>query len=569
LTGDEDAKEPLEVEELTLDDLRGTKEKEAREEKGPGGLRGGGLGPEGSRYRPPEAPRRATWKPTAIAVILLIASGYGVFTIGYQITLEDRAIGNTYDMWGQVLDYDAAYDRQQQVPIVGVNVTVDGLNQTAVSDAEGKFQITDIPGGKFTIRFFKRSWNEAVNTRVSSILYTDVPKDNAAQFLVEVGNLAPDRDRPVYEGTPFVVARVMDWVDRETVAVSMHASAFDEDLSDFTVQMGETGGLLFDKGDYANYFEYNFSETGDQSSLTIRVLDAGGEVYAETDLAIPSHPLGAGGWEGTDFPQTSLFVRGGRYTNGSARTFAVHSNGATDARYRVDGGAWTDWMATNDAQVEMSWTPDVDPGDHTVEVSVRNGTGVLGTSSSATVTLLTTPPDLAPESTRGPAVTNEATFNPNSHNASFIRYRAIFEGQQTDWSPWQAYMEEVLVTIDDSDGRKEATVTFQAMDMAGNVRTADGVVTVKHQEEYFRDDHAAFYSNLMICLPIQGIGIVLAVFGAMMAYKRRRPTMVMLGAMGALLAGYGIIGAVMAAAALVLIMMSREEFEMPGPAPER
>jgi hypothetical protein len=83
------------------------------------------------------------------------------------------------------------------------------------------------------------------------------------------------------------------------------------------------------------------------------------------------------------------------------------------------------------------------------------------------------------------------------------------------------------------------------------------------------DDHAGFYNNLKICLPIQGIGILLALFGAMMAYKRKRPTMVMLGAMGALLAGYGIVGAIIAAAALVFVMMSREEFEMPGPAPER
>ncbi len=569
LTGDENAKEPMEVEELTLDDLRGQGKKEGREEKGPGGLRGGGLGPEGSRYRPPEAPRRSTWKPTAIAVILLIGAGYGVFTIGYQVTLEDRAEGNTYGLWGQVLDYDAAYDRQQEVPVEGVTVTVDGLDQTDVSDEDGKFYVGEVPGGKFTIRFFKRSWNEAVNTRITSILYTSVPEDNPATFLAKVENLAPDRDRPVFEGTHGIMAEVLDWPDNDTVAIRLHASAYDEDLSTFKVQMGEPGEPIFDMGTYANYFEYNFSHGADQSSLTIKVLDGDGEAHAQTILAIPDHPLGAGGWESTDFPQVSLFVRGGRYTNEDARTVAVHSNGATGARYRVDGGEWTDWVATTDGHAELAWTPGGVPGDHDIEVSVRNGTGVLGTSSSATLTLMVTPPYLDPESTRGPAVTNEATFNPNGQNASFIRYRPLVEGQETDWSPWQMYMDEVLVPIDDSGDGKNATVSFQAKDLAGNLRTADGDVTVKRQDEFHRDDHAAFYNNLMICLPIQGIGIVLAVFGAMMAYKRRRPTMVMLGAMGALLAGYGIIGAIMAAAALVLIMMSREEFEMPGPAPER
>jgi hypothetical protein len=166
-------------------------------------------------------------------------------------------------------------------------------------------------------------------------------------------------------------------------------------------------------------------------------------------------------------------------------------------------------------------------------------------------------------------VTDEASFSPGSLTAAFIRYRPVLQEGEAAWSPWQAYVDEVLVHIDDSGKAKVATVTFQAMDRAGNVASADADVTVKHQGEYFRNDHEAFYNNLMICLPIQGVGVVLAAFGAMMAYKRKRPTLVMLGAMGALLAGYGIIGAIIAAAALVLVMMSREEFEMPGPAPVR
>jgi hypothetical protein len=185
------------------------------------------------------------------------------------------------------------------------------------------------------------------------------------------------------------------------------------------------------------------------------------------------------------------------------------------------------------------------------------------------ITLKTTLPTAAPSATRGPAVTNEATFDPGSTDGLFIRYTRVLENGTTEWSAWQAYLDEVLTTIDDSGDADSATVTFQVKDLAGNVRTADGEVTIKRQKEQFVDDHAGFYNNLKICLPIQSIGILLAVFGAMMAYRRRRPTMVMLGAMGALLAGYGIIGAIVAAAALVIIMMSREEFEQPGPSPER
>jgi hypothetical protein len=568
VTDDDDAKGSLEVEELTLDDLRGSGDGKDGDGKEPGGLRGGGLGPEGSRYRPPEAPRRATWKPTAIAAILIIAAGYGVFTIGYQLTLEDRAEGNVYTMWGQVLDFDAAYD-QREVRIGGVNVTVDGVEDTAVTRSDGLFRIRDIPGGKFTIRFYKRSWDHAVNTEYTSILYTDVSESAAATFLVPVENLAPDRDRPVYEGTHGVLAEVMDWPSNDTVSLRLHATAFDEDLTKFTVQMGEPSELMFPMGNYANSFDYTFSQGGDQSTLTIRVMDESNVLYAQTILGIPEHPLGAGGWVNTDFPQVHTFVRGGSNTNGDDRTIAIHSNGATEYRYRVDGGQWMTWAPMADGHADLTWTPVGEPGDHDIEVSVRNETGVNGTSSTATITLIDTPPQLDPRSTRGPAVTNEATFDPGSANAMFIRYQPVIDGVETNWSAWQLYMDEVLVPVDDSGDKTNSTVMFQAMDLAGNIETANGHVTIKRLEVQLVDDHAGFYKNLLICLPIQGIGILLAIFGAMMAYKRKRPTMVMLGAMGALLAGYGIVGAIFAAAALVLVMMSREEFEMPGPAPER
>lgn len=566
MTGADDEQEDVKVEELTLDDLRKDGDSADTEDKGPGGLRGGGLGPEGSRYRPPEAPRVRTWKPIAITVILLIGAGYGVFTIGYQVTLEGRAEGNIYTMWGKVLDHDAVYDQQKEVPIAGVNVSVDGVEDTYVTRSDGKFRIRDIPGGKFTIRFYKRSWNEAVNTVYDSILYTDVSEDRAATFTVPVENLAPDRDRPVYNGAHGVQAEVIDWPTSDTVSLRLHASAFDEDLTGFSVQMGENNEPLLNMGPYSNHLNYSFSLGGDQSSLTIKVLDDNGDPYAQTILAIPEHPLGPGGWENTDYPAVAAYVRGGTLTNGTDRTVLVHSNGATEMTYRVDDSAWSDWMAMTDGQGEFVWTPEGDDGQFDIEVMTRNETQVNGTTATTTLTLDTLPPAMVPVSTGGPAVTNEATFDPGTLDAEFIRY-SLPDGS---WSEWQTYMDEVLVKINDSDPEAEkATVMFQGMDLAGNVVSASGVVTIKHQKEQFFDDHGGFYGNLMICIPIQAVGILLAIFGAMMAWKRKRPTMVMLGAMGALLAGYGIIGAIIAAAALVIVMTSREEFEVPGPAPER
>lgn len=566
MTGAGEAQEDIKVEELSLDDLRKGRDGEDADGKGPGGLRGGGLGPEGSRYRPPEVPKVRTWKPIAIAVILLIGAGYGVFTIGYQITLEGRAEGNMYTMWGRVLDYDVIYDQQKEVPLAGVNVSVEGVDDTFVTRSDGKFRIRDIPGGKFTIHFFKRSWSESVNSVYTSILYTNVGEDRAATFLVKVENLAPDRDRPVYEGTHGVHVEVMDWPTNDTVSLRMHASAFDEDLRRFAVQMGEPNEHLIDMGPYSNHFNYSFSLDGDQSSLTVKVLDDLGEPFAQTILAIPDHPLGPGGWESTDHPLVSAFARGGAHTTGGDRTVLVHSNGAADFTYRVNGSAWKDWTAMTDGDGDFTWSPQGDDGDREIEVMTRNGTLVNGTSTTVMVTLDTVPPTMAPEATRGPAVTNEATFDPKTLDADLIRY-SLPDG---NWSAWQMYMDEVLVAIDDIDPEAtEATVTFQGRDLAGNMASAEGVVTIKRQKEHSVDDHAGFYNNLMICLPIQAIGILLATFGAMMARKRKRPTMVMLGAMGALLAGYGIIGAIIAAAALVLVMTSREEFEAPGPAPER
>jgi hypothetical protein len=557
----DDAKDDVEVEELTLEDLRGADGKDEEEEKTPGGLRAGGLGPEGSRYRPPDAPRRRTWKPMAVAMLLIIGAFYGCFTIGFQITLESRAEGNDYDLWGRIYD-DDEWQNQKEVKVAGVHVSVDGVETTDVSDANGTFFIPKVPGGKFTIRFYKRDWNEAVNTVVTSILPSDVPKDTPGAFRVKVRDLAPDKDRPTYSGTHGIQAEVLDWYDSDTVTLGLSSTAYDEDLRTYKVELRNSEGTSVHFGDYENIVNATVGIGADQSQVEIIIWDPNGAEHARTMVTIEDHPQGSAGWENTDYPQVYAFVRGGTHTDGEDRTVLVHSNDAVDLSYRVDGGEWGDWMAMTDGRGEFTWSPTGDDGDHQVEVRVRNETLVLGTSDTVTMTLDTEAPTLVPVTTSGPAVTDQVAIDPGSIDAYLIRYM-LPDG---NWSAWQTYLDKVLVPVDDTGSN--ANITFEAMDRAGNVATESTEVDIKHLSVHEIDGHGDYYYQLKICIPVQIIGIILALFGAWMAIQRRRPTMVMLGAMGALLAGYGLIGAIFAAAALVFVMMSREEFEMPGPAPE-
>ncbi len=552
----------LSVEEISLDDLRDREGDGEEAKKEPGGLRAGGLGPEGSRYSPPEGKGKSTWKPMAAALILFIGGFYGIFTIGYQMTLESSAEGEFFDLHGQVLDYDEAY-AQKEVFVEGVNVSMEGLAETDVTDKKGRFTIHDVPGGKFTLHLFKRSWDEAVNTTYISILYTGIDKDSPATFLAKVEDLAPDRSRPVYEGDMGVLAEVMDWPTNTTATLRIHATAYDQDLTQYYMQASADGATFLDLGPYANIANYNFVDA-DQSGLTVRIVDDGGATFAETIIGIEDHPLGEDGWESTEFPQVSLFVRGGLDTNGTDRTVLVSSKGSTEYAYRVDGGDWSGWTTVTDGSAEFNYTPEGDEGDKELEVMCRNATGVNGTTSTVTINYDATPPDLEPDWTNGPAVTNEATFDPGADELPFIRYRPV--GIETaEWSAWQLYMAEVLVPIDDTGDT--AIVTFQARDPAGNIQTADGEVEVKHQKEFVVDDYDRFYENLKICIPVQVLGVILAFIGGYSAFKRRRPNLVILGAIGALLAGYGIVGALVAAIALVFVMFSRDEFEAPVPPP--
>ncbi len=562
---EEKPQEDLKVEEISLDDLRDTTGEADDPPKGPGGLRAGSLGPEGSRYRPIEGEKRRSWKPLAAALVLFIGAFYGIFTIGYQLTLEDRADGEFITIYGRVLDYDEAYDGTE-VYIGGVNVTVEGMDLTRVTDDKGRFTYPDVPGGQFTISFFKRDWDESINTTYISILYTEIDPDSPATFLVKITDLAPDRSRPVYEGDMAVLAEVMDWPNDRTVTLRVHATAFDQDLSSFFIQTKDSEGLLSIPIPYTNIMNYTFPEGADQSELTIIINDDKGQEFASNEVEILDHPLGVGGWEETQFPEVHPYIRGGAHTDGTARTVLVSSMGSAEFTWRDVDGAWDDWAPMTDGSAEFTYVPSGDEGIKEVEVMCRNATNVSGNVATVSMEYDTTAPTLEPEATGGAAVTDEATFDPSSNEAPFIRHRPLIDGEDGPWSAWQLYMNEVLIWIDDSGD--EASVTFEAMDQAGNLVEADAVVEVRHQEEFLVNDYERFYDNLMICIPIQGLGILLAFLGGYMAFKRRRPNLVILGAIGALLAGYGIVGALCAAVALVFVMFSRDEFEAPTPPPE-
>ena len=119
----DDEEEPtesgLDVEELTLDDLK-VEGEEGGKKKGKGragGFRAGGLGPSGSRYSPPTVPRKTTWKPVAAAAMLFIAAFLSLYIVGVLLTLENSVEGETFDLYGQVLDLkEAQEDREVHVP---------------------------------------------------------------------------------------------------------------------------------------------------------------------------------------------------------------------------------------------------------------------------------------------------------------------------------------------------------------------------------------------------------------------------------------------------------------------
>lgn len=565
---EEDGGTDVAVEELTLDDLREGQEERPKRAT-PGGLRAGGLGPEGSRYTPPEGPRRRTFKPVLAAFLLFSAGFLGIYLIGIQLTLEGSVEGETFVLLGEVVDYEDYVPDQKRTPVAGVNVTIDGVDGKQVTDSKGRFRFNEVPGGMFTIRFTKRSWDDAVNTRIVTYIFRDADdEENPIPFAVKVKDLDPDTSVPVTQDKPRVVAEVVDWENNDTAVIRVHASSFDQDLRDCSILVWEDGEDVFiDLGTYSNEVTYTFSGEGDQSGLFIKVLNPEGGEYTEgTEVVIPAHPEGAEGWKATAFPQVALFVRGGHVTAEDEVTIAVHSGGSTEYAYRVGSGDWTAWSALALGHAEAAIPLGAGEGILDIEFITRNATGVNGTPATVSVSVDRTPPTVEPAPAQTRAVTSWAVFDPGAEAASYISYQLPGGG----WSPWLLNIHELVVPIDDSGNT--ATVTFAAMDRAGNVANGTGNVAVTHLNEYFRDESELLRQSLMFCIPVIIIGIILSFAGGYSAYKRNRYLLAMVGCFGALMAtgftSMGIIGPVITFVAMALVMFSREEFDLPGPVRE-
>ena len=564
----------VKVEELSLDELEEQEGEVTPEGPKTGGLRAGGLGPEGARYAPPMAARRRTVKPLIAAVALFIAAGLGITGVALQGTLEDRVAGETFTLRGVVLD-QKQYQNSKEVPIPGVNVTVAALGYRAVSDAKGEFTVTGLKGGKFSVGFYMRDWDTAINTTFVSFISgswssTDTPKP----FAVKVNDLDARATRPDSPFSPTVQVRVLDWPTADSVTLGLLASSFDRPLEGLRVAFREVSGAYTGVTvPYADSVTYTFSAgtgSADYSQLFIKVLYPDGikELVGETRVSIPSHPAGTGGWRAVAHPDVALFVTGGGVTNGSGPTVVVaHSAGAAECAYRIDGGAWGGWlpMTGGEADIAVALAPALAEGDHLVEVMARNATLANGTVKGVHVTLDRTAPMLAPTVIGGDAVAAWAVIDLQSDGASAFRYRM----PDGSWVPWQLVAARVLVPLPDT-GAANVTVGFQAKDLAGNLATGTarvGYMAIPHATV---QEYDQYKGSLRVCIPIMVIGVVLAAYGGLMAWRRRRPGMAMLGAIGALLAGgLGILGAILAVIALAAITLSRDEFEETGAPPPK
>ena len=565
----------VKVEELSLDELEEQGGEERPEAPTTGGLRAGGLGPEGARYVPPMAARRRTVKPLVAAVALFIAAGLGITGIALQTTLENRVAGDTFTLRGVVYDYKQYYDSSRKVPIPGVNVTVAALGYHAVSDGKGEFTVTGLKGGKFTVGFYMRDWDVAINTTfVAFISGSWSSTDDPKPFPVKVNDLDPRTTRPDSPFAPAVQVRVLDWPTADSVTLGLLASSFDRPLEGLRVAFRESSGAYTGVSiPLAESVTYTFSAgtgSADYSQLYLKVLYPDGikEFIGETRVSIPSHPAGTGGWRGVAFPEVALFVTGGGATNGSGPTTVIaHSTGATECSYRIDGGAWGAWlpMVGGEADVDVTFPPSLAEGDHLVEIVARNASLANGTVGGVHVTLDRTPPMLAPLVVGGASVAPFAVIDPQAEGASAFRYQS----PDGSWVPWQLAAGRVLVPLPDT-GAANVTVRLQAKDLAGNVRSGSvsiGYMAIPHQTV---QEYDQYKGSLRVCIPVMVIGVILSAYGGLMAWRRRRPGMAMLGAIGALLAGgLGILGAILAVVALAAITLSRDEFEEGGVPPPK
>jgi hypothetical protein len=573
----EESQEDIEIEEMSLEDLDQKDEAPKKDRPKSGGFRAGGLGPEGRRYVPPSGPRRKTWKPVAAAFMLFFAGVLGIFSLTLQVTIDDMDRDDTWTLKGEVWDKEEYDDNNEEISIPGVKVTLDGL-PPVISDADGKFEIEDIPGtvsfnllyADFTLSFEKRSWNQAIDTTYNTYVLMNFDQtERRWPFLVVVNDLDPNGTRPA-GFNPSLNAEVLDWPTPDIVKLRVALTSFDTSLQGYKLVFREAGDSSASPGDY-NYtpeVEYSFRSPtgmGDYSSLEIRAMSPSGENVTDwTKVMLPDHPVGDGGWEGTDFPDVALFVKGGSNTNGTARTVLVHSNGGERYRYRVDGGSWEDWSDLDDGGAKFEWTPPTGLTEHmyAIDVMVQNATMVNGTSVTE-IFYDAEPPTLAPFVIGEKAIAPWAHINVSAEGAAFLRYKM----PDGTFVPWQLYSDKLLVPIP-AEGDSN-TVEVEVMDRALN--TAKDTVTVEYEPipVYRRDDTNESSTGLLVCLPIIILGIILTFLGGYMALKRKRPGLAMLGAIGALLASglnpYALIAAVIA---LVLVTLSREEFEEFAPTPE-
>jgi hypothetical protein len=128
------------------------------------------------------------------------------------------------------------------------------------------------------------------------------------------------------------------------------------------------------------------------------------------------------------------------------------------------------------------------------------------------------------------------------------------------WSPWQLVAPRVLVPL--QERVEEASFTLEAVDAVGNSAVLPLTVEYVPIPSQKVDEWAQYQGTLRVCGPLMVVGIILAIAGGYMAFKRQRAGIAMLGAIGALLAaGLGIAGALLAVVALAAITLSRDEFE--------